>query len=144
MKHLVLPLSALFLVACASAPADETRVRGVAQFAEDARLGEQVSKICFASRIDSFGETTRDTVVVEEGRDYYLIETFGTCFNLRNAQRLGVKATDSTCLRPGDKLVVSDNIFDVRRQLDFTSCTIKSIYEWDPKATPAPTVEVDD
>lgn len=141
MKHLVLPLSAMLLAACASTPADVNRVRGVAQFAEDVRLGEQVSKICFASRIDGFGETTRDTVVVEEGRDHYLIETHGTCFNLAHAQRLGVKNSSSICLRSGDKLLVSDSMFDVRRKLDFGSCTIKSIYKWDPKAQPEPETE---
>lgn len=138
MKHLLLPLSALLLAACASAPGDENRIRGVAQFAEDVRLGEQVSKICFASRIDGFGQTTRDTVIVEEGRDHYLIETHGTCFNLKNAHRIGVKNSSSICLRSGDRLLVSDSMFDVRSRLDFSSCTIKSIYRWAPKAQPAP------
>lgn len=139
MKHLALLLPALLLTACASAPDAEPRIRGAEQFADDPRLGEPVNKICFASRIDSFGETTRDTVVVEEGRDHYLLVTHGTCFNLRNAQRLGIKASDATCLRTGDRITVSDSLFNtMRNSLDTSTCTIREIYEWDPKATAAP------
>lgn len=134
MKHLVLPLSALLLAACASAPEGEKRVRGAAQFSEDARLGEQTDKICFASSIDGFGKTTRDTVIVEEGRDHFLIETFGTCFNLSHAERIGFDTKGSGCLRASDKLIVSDSVFSNGDQHDFDHCTIKSIYKWDPKA----------
>lgn len=128
-------ISGLFLAvtACAStAPANDGPPEG---FAKDVRLGEEVDRICFASNIDSFEQTDRRTVVVEEGNDHYLIEVFGSCHNLRVAQSLAIDTTGS-CLRRGDALLVSDSAFGFNKRDAHTTsrCTISRIYDWDPKA----------
>ena len=134
MRLALLAVSSVLIAACATqAPAD-TKPKGVAQFAGDARLGEEVNNVCFASTIDGFHDATDDTVVLSKGRDDYLIETFGGCFNLDQAQRLGVDSTTG-CLGKRDHIITSDSIsghsdtgFGVQR------CTIKAIYKWDAKA----------
>lgn len=133
-KHyFLLPL--LTIAAACASTSGEPRVRGIAQYEGDPRLGEEVRNICFASSIDGFGETTRDTVIVNEGRDYYLIETFGTCFNLDYAQSIGFDA-QTGCLTKGDHLIVSENIMPTGRDRMSAAdrCTISAIYAWDPEA----------
>ena len=116
------------------ATAEREQAKADAVFANDARRGAQVDRVCFASNIDSFGETTKRAVVIREGRDRYLVETFGGCFDLDWAQSLALD-TFSSCLSKGDKIVASDSAFgfdknDIGRQ----SCTVKAIYQWDPDA----------
>jgi hypothetical protein len=134
MRLIALALSTALLAACTSHAPTQPKAKGVAQFAGDARLGEEVNKVCFASTIDGFHDATDDTVVLSKGRDDYLIETFGGCFNLDQAQRLGVDSTTG-CLGKGDHIITSDSIsghsdtgFGVQR------CTIKAMYKWDAKA----------
>lgn len=127
--------SVLFVIAGCASLAGEPQPRGAAQFAEDPRLGEKVDRACFTSRFDGFGETTDDTAIIEIGRDHYLVETFGGCFNLDQALAIGL-GNRSGCLRRGDRLFVSESVFPSRsfggRGLE--SCKINSIYEWDPDA----------
>jgi len=125
----------VFLAACTTSDAPEDRPRGVERYAGDPRLGEEVSSICFASTIDGFGETTRDTVVVRDGRDHYLIEVFGSCTPLDDAMRIGMDATGS-CLRKHDALIVSDSISDFAQTTPFSKqrCIVNGIYAWNPDA----------
>jgi hypothetical protein len=109
-------------------------LQGIAKYADDPRLGEEVERICFASNIDSFGNNTRDTFTVREGRDHYLIEVFGTCAPLERAVTMRIGASTS-CLTNGDKIIVSDSLTIGRDQPFSTArCVVKSMHKWDPKA----------
>ena len=85
MKHLIRTALACgavtaMVAACTSAPDEQA---ADADWMTDARLGEQVDRICFSSSIDNFRAPSRDTVIVEKGvNDEYLIQTFGNCYNL--------------------------------------------------------------
>ena len=134
-----LPIFAtVFLSACTTQGEDtEPRVRGVAQFEGDPRLGEEVNRACFASSIDSFSEATDDTVVIHiSPRKAFLVETFGTCYDLDHALSVGV-ASRSGCLSKGDKIIASDSAFGLRSSgIGPSTCTIKALYEWDKHAEP--------
>ena len=131
---LALTTACLALAACASTTDGEPTPKGVAKYEGDPRLGEKVDRICFASNIDSFGNTTRDTFTVREGGDYYLIEVFGSCTPLQHAMTIRVDATGS-CLRKGDHVIVSDSLMG-GKDIPFSTqrCLINEIYKWDPKA----------
>jgi Family of unknown function (DUF6491) len=140
MSTKVLLAGVLALAACSSSALPGTApVRGGAQLAQDPRLGAVTDRICFTSSIDGFGATTRDTVVVNEGRDDYLLEIFGSCLPLRSAQQIAFPER-AGCLRKGDRLIVSENISGLGHGNDAgrtQACTVKSIYKWDPKAKAA-------
>jgi Family of unknown function (DUF6491) len=131
--HLTLATAVFALAGCASTTG-APKAKGAAQFEGDARLGAPVDKVCFASNIDSFGDTTRDTFTVREGKDHYLIEVFGTCSPLQHAMTMRMDATMS-CLRKGDHVIVSDSLTGGRGDGFSTQrCMVKEIYAWDPKA----------
>lgn len=143
LTHRIAFAAMLFTVAaCATATTPEAleareQARAAEVFEGDPRRGEEVKKICFASRIDSFGETTDRAVVVREGRDYYLIETFPGCFDLDWAQALAVDSF-SSCLSKGDRIFAFDNAFGHQDRAGFNqSCRVKTIYEWDRDANKA-------
>lgn len=129
----------LFAVsACATdtspeAVAEREQERAAQVFANDVRRGEEVDRVCFASSIDGFGETTRRAVVIREGGDRYLVETFGGCFDLDWAQSLAIDSF-SSCLTKGDRIFASDSAFGFDKSDIRQSCTIKAIYDWDPDA----------
>ena len=135
MRHTIALLAtSLIVVACATTDDDTERLRGAEQFADDPRLGEPVDRLCFAARIDSFSQTTRDTIIVREGRDHYLIEVHGACQTLDHAQTVGFDAFGS-CLTKGDNLIVSESIAPRRASAFNTDrCLVRGIYEWDPDA----------
>ena len=137
--RLSLPLAAamIALAGCATTDGSERKPTGVAKYADDPRLGEEVDRICFASNIDSFGDNTRDTFTVREGRDHYLIEVFGTCTPLEHAVTVAIGSATS-CLTNGDSIIVSDSLMPRRDQPFSTArCVVKSMYKWDPKAEKA-------
>ncbi len=127
--------SIVALSACSSTPGESETKRGLAKFEGDKRLGTVADRICFASSIDSFQDETRDTVVLREGGDFFLVEIFGSCFALDHAQQIGIDSTGG-CLTKGDRLVVSDSIsgFGDDHSGRVDRCSIKSIHTWDPKA----------
>jgi len=129
----------LALLGCTTTQTEETEnIRGIAAFKDDARLGEQVSRICFASRIDGFRTVSKDTVIVESGlRDEFMIETLGSCQNLRHAQGLGLDAGLS-CLSDFDKIIVFDSAFGTQTTpFSQERCAIKSIHRWNEDVDPA-------
>jgi Family of unknown function (DUF6491) len=145
MRLFILSLAApALLTACATSGEHEDRPKGVAKYADDPRLGEEVDRICFASTIDGFGNTTRDTFTVREGRDHYLIEVMGSCAPLDGAMRIGLDATGS-CLGRHDAVIVSDSIADFGDPAPFSTqrCLVKSLHKWDPKAKAEESVEED-
>jgi len=126
------------VAACATdtspeAVAEREQDRAEQVFANDIRRGDEIDKVCFTRSIDSFGETTRRAVVIREGQDRYLIETFGGCFELDWAQSLAIDSF-SSCLRKGDRIFASDSAFGFERQDLRQSCRVRAIYEWDPDA----------
>ena len=131
---LTLASTLLILTGCASTGSSEREPAGIAKYADDPRLGEEVNRICFASNIDSFGNNTRDTFTVREGRDHYLIEVFGTCAPLEHAVTMKIGASTG-CLTNGDRIIVSDSLMPRRDQPFSTArCVVKSMHKWDPKA----------
>ncbi len=126
-------LIAATLSACAST--GEETPRNFAEYEGDPRLGQAVSSACYGFEIDSFRETTRDSVIIEgRGRSEYLLTT-RACFDLQDALALGVDGRGG-CLTRGDKLVVSNTILPALGQnsRDIESCLITGIYEWNEDA----------
>ena len=103
MKRIVLAaIAAATLAGCATETA-EPRLRGLDQYADDPRLGEKTDRVCFAASIDGFSENERTTVVLHEGRDRYMVEVSGACFDLDNAESIAVDSATG-CLTPGDSI----------------------------------------
>ena len=118
--------AAMLFILSACATADQTEKISPL---DDPRLGEKVDRLCFTSSIDSFGETTRNTVVVREGFDHYLIETYGGCLDLDWAQSIALDSF-SGCLTRGDEVFAFDSPFGPDRTDRPISCTVKAIYKW--------------
>lgn len=132
MKPILIPaaLSALLFAAACSTTTDETDPDA---WRTDARLGEQVNRICFSSSIDNFRETTRNTVIVEKGvNDEYLIETMGSCYELQGAMSLSLDTFGgSSCISKGDSIYAYDSVFGPdQTDLAPVRCPISAIYEW--------------
>jgi len=142
MKHLIRTALACgavtaMIAACTSAPDKQATD---ADWMTDARLGEQVDRICFTSSIDNFRAPSRDTVIVEKGvNDEYLIQTFGNCYNLRHAQSLSLDSfAGSSCLSKGDAIFAYDSAFGPdKTDIGPVRCPIKAIYEWNEDAAEA-------
>ncbi|MDJ0920714.1 MAG: DUF6491 family protein [Henriciella sp.] len=126
--------AALALVGCAT-ETSSTDTASVESEQVDPRRGEEVNRICFASNIDGFSETTRTTVVVREGRDHFLIETFGACDpSLDHAISIAFD-TFSGCVTRGDDIIAFDSLSGHSHGgIGPRSCKIKRIYAWDPDA----------
>lgn len=133
------------LSACATAAngsnvnAEETKTRGVEQYAGDPRLGEKVNRACFISSIDGFGETTDDTIIMSTSpKKAFLFEVARGCLNLDHALSIGFDA-HSSCASRGDHIIVSDSAFGLKDSSGFgpDRCLIKSIYAWNPRAEAA-------
>ena len=130
MKTIALTILAVgALVACSTTPA-EPRLRGIEKYAADPRLGEVADDICFASTIDGFSMNERDTVLLHEGRDRYMVEVSAGCQDLDFAEAIALDSTLS-CLSRGDSIIVSHASgggFGPER------CMIREIRKWNPKA----------
>ena len=136
--HLVFCLLAAtsILNACATSTVSAQQERGIAAFADDVRLGEEVNKICFNRNIDGFSNNTRDTVVLSAGPSKdYIVEVRGICPNLRYAQSIGID-TSQSCVTRGDYLVVSESAFPsgTSSAMSPDRCLIDKIYKWDKRA----------
>jgi len=130
MKTITLSVLALGLLAACAAVPGEARLRGIEKYADDPRLGEAIDRICFASTIDGFSLNGRETVLLHDGRDRYMVEVSAGCLDLEFAQTLALDSTLS-CLSRGDALIVSHasgGSFGPQR------CLIREIRKWDPKA----------
>ena len=125
--------AALLLLGCATTTDEngEKPERGIAALKDDARLGEKVNRICFASQIDGFRANTRETVIVESGlRKEFILEMFGGCSNLRDAQAISLPSGFS-CLSDKDNIIVHESVFTTATTpFSNQSCSIKSIHRW--------------
>lgn len=120
--------AALALAACAT---DESRQSGADKEAMVmANKGEEVSSICFAGSIDSFGPAIRDAVVVRSSPSKrYLLETSG-CFDLANAVSLQIDNRGS-CVSRGDYVIAHDTMFaGAGDGTGSQRCLITGTYEW--------------
>jgi len=140
-------LPALMLIGCAT-PAAKTSTgpaatslsetpRGLARFADDPRLGDEIESACFARNIRGFSDNTEETVVLRRSTNVrYLIEMAGVCIDLEQAQTIAL-INRQRCVRPGDRIFVSRFITNLDDG-DFTTgqCTIGAIYAWDHNARP--------
>ena len=103
----------------------------------DQRLGEEVSRICFARNVDGWkGVKGEDNVILlEEGlNDWYRVELLGACrySDIRFAQRIALETRPGGgCVTKGDVITLIDSAAFNHR------CTITQINEWDDDA-PAP------
>ena len=131
--RIVIAATALLVSACATSTPDveEAKVDPL----EDARIGEEVKSLCFASSINGFAEwEDGDGVIVRKGvRDRFLVTVFGTCTPIDHVQSIGT--VNGGCLDRGDKLFVS-NSFTGHGSGPFDNqfCRIKAIYEWNADA----------
>lgn len=127
------------LAACASGTsaeyeAERAERNAAAKFEGDVRRGEEVNKLCFASRIDGFTNSTNRAVVLREGNKEYLVTTRTRCPDLDDAMSLAVDSF-SSCLSRGDRLVGADNVFGRNiTGAPSIACTVDRIYLWDSKA----------
>lgn len=142
IAHRIAFAAMLFVIsACATATTPEQQAdleekRAAKVFADDIRRGDLVDRVCFTRQIDGFGETTNRAVVIREGRDHYLVETFGGCFDLDWAQSLAFDSF-SSCLSKGDRIYAFESAFGADRNARHPqSCLVKAIYEWDHDAKP--------
>jgi hypothetical protein len=129
------------LGACAT-DGGTSRADAIAETLTDARVGEQVDRICFTRGIDSFSEEKRNSVVLRRGvNDEYLVVT-RSCPNLDMAQSLRLES-DLGCLRRQDYIRVYQSAFgpsDADR-FAFNRCQIDEIYKWNDDAV---VEEIDD
>ena len=127
-----LPAIALITLGACSSSMDDAISDEDQAWRTDARLGEQVDRICFTSTIDSFRSPTRSSVIVEKGvNDEYLIETMGSCPNLDWAQSLTFDTFGSSgCLGRGDSIYAFDSAFGPDNYSMNFRCPISAIYEW--------------
>lgn len=137
LKSIIAPaltVSMIALAACSSTPDDNGDDDA---WRTDARLGERVDRICFSRSVDGFRENTRRTLIVERGvNDEYLIETAGSCYDLKNAQSLSFDTFGaSSCISKGDSIYAYDSVFGPDRTNTPTiRCPISAIYEWHEEA----------
>lgn len=133
MRNMILIGALCALAGCASSDTPTSSER-VAELLKDARVGEQVDKICFQSTIDGFRENTRDSVILTRGvSDDYLVLMKG-CRDLDRAQSLGLAGRGS-CLRRSDRLIVSDSAFSLSGNSPVVpdQCWVDAIYRWDDR-----------
>ena len=139
MYRLALVAAILTLAGCSTTSSPENDAKRLEReaeltYANDARRGDEVKRICFTSTIDSFSQNTERAVVLRDGTRDYLVTTRSRCNDLEDAFSLGISSF-SSCLTRGDTLIGKDSVFgrnfNGRPSL---SCRVDKIYEWDPKA----------
>lgn len=133
----LLPLSLASLAACAASPTgDETDKKDPL---DDPRVGEEVRQLCFAGSINGFSEWDGDNgLILRKGvNDRFLVTFIASCPPADNAMRVGVDPRSGSCLRRGDRLIVSSTLFPDRNDTVFDTqrCTIGAIYQWNEDAT---------
>jgi len=136
-KYTLTPLTlfaAALLSACAST-GTSTRAEAIAETLADARVGEEVNRICFTRGIDSFSEEKRNSVVLRRGvNDEYLVMT-RSCPDLDMARSLRLDSSGS-CLSRSDSIRVYQSAFGPSDadQFTFNRCFVDAIYKWNDDA----------
>jgi hypothetical protein len=108
--------------------------------ASDARVGEQVDRICFGRNINNFkaikGED--DAILLERNvNDWYKATLIGACSyrELKWAMSVAIDQRPAGgCVTPGDYLIFSRSAFGDFSFPNTTRCAISEIYKWDPDA----------
>jgi len=139
MHKSILATLLITLAACATETSAEFEAQraernAAEKFEGDPRRGEEVNKLCFASRIDGFTNSTNRAVVLREGNQEYLVTTRTRCPDLDDAMSLAVDSF-SSCLSRGDKLIGADSVFGGNfGGSPSIACTVDKIYLWNSKA----------
>lgn len=123
------------LLACATSPDGGEK----ADPRDDARVGEELNRVCFANNIRSFSSwDDRTGLILKRGvKDEFLVTFRGPCPPLRHAMTVGVDARyGGGCLHPGSALVISDTLFQNANSDAFSvqRCSIDTIYKWNADA----------
>ena len=91
------------------------------------RLGNEVTRICFASSINGWKEFKgeRHSIILTKGvKDEYKLELSGFCDVTKAMSNIATRTRGSSCLTRGDEIIVSDGFSGVDR------CFIKKMYKW--------------
>ncbi len=125
-------VTGLLLAACET-PAATAKDEATAK--PDPRQGKEVGQLCFTGSINGFDVIDKKHVVLRKNvSSKFLVELTGICTNLSRAQAIKVDS-NSSCLRRGDYLLVSDSVFFVDNAggMGIESCPVRRIYEWNDK-----------
>ena len=111
----------------------------------DARLGEQVDRICFRDQINDFREPTEATVIVERGVKDYLVQTEEACDELDGAQTVSINGAyaGGRCVTTSDRVAASQSAFGGSSSDAGYLCRIKAIYEWNEDALEKEVASID-
>ncbi len=93
----------------------------------NSQLGNEVTRICFASSINGWKEFhgDRHSIILTKGvRDEYKLELSGFCDVTKAMSNIATRTRGSSCLTRGDEIIVSDGFSGVDR------CFIKKMYKW--------------
>ncbi len=93
----------------------------------NSQLGNEVTRICFASSINGWKEFNGDrhSIILTKGvKDEYKLELSGFCDVTKAMSNIATRTRGSSCLTRGDEIIVSDGFSGVDR------CFIKKMYKW--------------
>lgn len=128
--------SLLLITACATSGEETETYENVT---DDPRVGEEVPRLCFQRSISGFSEYgDGDGVILRRGAsDRFLVTFAGACPGADSVQRIGLtgELSGGGCIRQSSRIFLSDS-FTGRGTSPFstTSCLVKDIYVYDPKA----------
>jgi len=128
------------MVGCATTQQQPRRTLSAADgftaLKNDIRIGERVNRICFAGQINEHRGKTIDTVIVKSGLNReFILETAGTCANLKDAQSVELEDGFS-CLAQSDSLLVYGSASNPDSPFSEERCTINSIHRWNEEVDP--------
>ncbi|WP_298912167.1 DUF6491 family protein [uncultured Algimonas sp.] len=129
-------LFCLAAIASGCATSDrQSRDDAVAELLADPRVGPPAERVCFASNIDRFTDSTPYSVVlsVSPSQDYLVTTRY--CRDLERAQSLRLDS-NMNCLARFDGIRIYETAFGTnsRGALGFNRCVVDEIYEWDADA----------
>jgi hypothetical protein len=136
MKTLSLVMLTSAMIGLGFTAAAEIPGKTGTEYLADARLGEQVDRICFREQVNDFREPTQTTVIMERGTTDYLVETQESCSELEGAQTVALDGTYSNarCVTTSDRVAASQSAFGRSASDAGKLCRIKAIYEWNEDA----------
>lgn len=137
MRMIAICAAAGLVFGCATPEAEQDEA---VNLDDDVRVGERVDNLCFRRTISGFSryDGDADGIVLRRNLDdEFLAVVAGVCPPIDRAQRIGLtpQLGATGCLRPGDRIWVSDTI--VGRgptPLSTTSCVVRDIFLFDRDA----------
>ena len=118
-----------YLAGCAS-----QQEKVVIPLDDDPRIGEEVSQVCFAREVDSWGEVDNDrnaVLIRMNSREYYKLKISPGCDPQWAISTIAIiKRGGSNCYSRGDRVKTDADPFRGRG----SACVITKINKWDPDA----------